>query len=443
MDEDLRKFYLDWNYFATVCGIEDIDFKKQLADLGSRANHIISGNISDTTRILGDIGIVEVLYSPQTIWPYFAYDGKVVYATSQGVFYGKNKDASDILQNFPLETSSISENEVLILNEMIGSGIEKPKIWKYLTDENLSVEVLPNMPGGETLGLEKGNWIDACRFMGYGKDDLLEHWLSKTILDMCAEGHAPEIKEITDYDELTPVKHLVYKECLDRGANVEVICGPTQAKIVNLTKRYLGPIKLGNGSILSFSPDNVAKIYSKDNSVNVNEISPYEKCRWFTGLSVLSKKPVVARLAAQVCEEAIEKDRKNPVLYGYLGGNLYRDADLTGAICAWREEYELSSGKTGFAGACSDLGFGYSKIGNYPEAIKLLEKSIGLEPEGIFAHNNLATVQHLLAAKTGKAKHCALAEQNYLKELEINSDHHYAEKMLRKVQRLGKILSAG
>jgi tetratricopeptide (TPR) repeat protein len=249
------------------------------------------------------------------------------------------------------------------------------------------------------------------------------------------------MKIITDLHEfMDPEMLLPAFYAMQNGYIVEVITGPNfYAKPRDYKERYPKAIELSDGFELNFVSSNRAIVKKVSCEKEVKEATGREAAQLLTALAEKNKKPILYHLAANACLEAIKTDCERFDLMSLLSHNCYKDLLFHSSVKYAEKALALAKADER-AGASSDLGFFYSKIGNYEDSIKVLEKGMESNDKQKYIHNNLATTHHILAAKNGKKKNFYEAGKHYEKELENTPNHPYAASMLESLIMLEKLM---
>lgn len=349
---------------------------------------------------------------------------------------------------------------------MIKTGKNESIIWEYLTGSELDAEKLSKPQKVSELGLSKTDWIGAAYFL-LGKDDprkKIEKKIEIPIFEMTVYSNYPNIKTAEDafvfflsqaqksikmvsgeLEELAnPFFTYSLEDALERGVDVQIISGPAFyiGRSVDHSEIYGKPIKLKDGLSLSFSGGSVATIGTESFLGEESTRTDKERATLLSYIAEKNNKPILFQIASQACRDAMKKEGESYDLLRLLGYNQYKNTDFYGAVETFEKAKRVSIGTSEQAEACSNLGFIHSKVGRYGEGILELEEGIGLNEEQIYAHNNLATIFHLLAASKGKQKYFTESKSHYEKELEITPDHPTAERMLGQINRLEELICA-
>jgi hypothetical protein len=169
-DKSKDDFYRDWNMFSDMIVGMDEAFFKTMIDYGIETNFTIHNNVPNSALGLGDVGMANVFYTPQEIYPCMVNDDKVVLSAPDGVWIGKNKEAAQILNSREYVMKKVEPENVLITSKLIKNHKSPNFIWKYLTGEDLYDNRLSKPYSGKKLGLKKSDYVEAAYFM-WGERD--------------------------------------------------------------------------------------------------------------------------------------------------------------------------------------------------------------------------------------------------------------------------------
>ncbi|MEA3343512.1 MAG: hypothetical protein U9Q92_05065 [archaeon] len=468
-----EKLFEGWNHFGDRFHLLNEDILKLRADLGTAPVIPIHENFTDAYKRLGDSGILKLKYTPETVYPCLHLCGKIVYATPKGVWIGADEDAAEILQNRPEYTTHIPPEETLVVYELIETGKNESRIWEYLTGNGLDTEKLPNPPKDSELGLSKTDWLGAAYFIFDEEDPREIEKIRKSI-------RIPIIDEtivISEYKQfktgkdafvaiISNAEHSIkilggelddladpfitsaLEDAITRGVDIQIISGPAFCigRSIGYSKIYREPIELKDGLTISFSGGSKATIrgsFPEEKTAGTGK----ETAMLLSYIAGENNKPILFQMACKACTDAMIEEGETYDLLSLLGYNQYKNADFPYAVETFESAKKLAAGTQHQAEACSNLGFIYSKVRRYPEAIRELEEGIKLDGSQKHIHNNLATVYHLLlAASNGRdtmhsAKYLDNADTNYRIELENTPNHPTAERMLAQVNELEGLLS--
>ncbi len=470
-EEELLK---EWNQFGNQFHLFGEDILKLRADLATAPTIPIHENFTDTYKRLGDSGLVKLEYTPEIVYPNLCLCGKIVYATPEGVWIGADEDAAKILCNRPEYTAGIPPEDILVVYELIETGKNESIIWEYLTGNELDTEKLPKHPKDTELNLLKTDWLGAAYFISDKEDPReikkIEKRIRIPIIDktIVISEYKPlktgkdafvalisnaehSIKILGgELDDLAdPFITSALEDAIKRGVDIQIIAGPALCigQSIDYSEIYREPIELKDGLTFSFSGGSKATISNGSFPEEKTAGTGKETAMLLSYIAGENNKPILFQMACKACTDAMKEEGENYDLLYLLGYNQYKNADFPYAVETFEKAKRAAKGTQHQAEACSNLGFIYSKVRRYPEAIRELEKGIILDGAQSYIHNNLATVYHLLlAASKGRdimhsAKYLDKADTNYRIELENTPDHPTAERMLAQVNELERLLS--